>query len=198
MLGSISPFGERARRQRWGVTFTAYLLGSGAAGIVAGAALGALGAAVLGPTGLLGGPALAVLAGVILAGLVFDLRMFGLSLPTTHRQVNEGWLRTYRGWAYGLGFGLQLGLGMVTIVSTSAVYGTFGAALLAGSPETGALIGGTFGVVRAATLIGVARAHRADQLYRVDGRIRRWESPARRLALTLQAALVAVALAALT
>jgi len=44
MLASIHPLGERARRSRWGVTVTAYLLGSVAGGAGAGAALGAVGA----------------------------------------------------------------------------------------------------------------------------------------------------------
>ena len=36
------------------------------------------------------------------------------------RQVNEDWMARYRGWAYGAGFGLQLGLGVVTIVTTAS------------------------------------------------------------------------------
>ena len=37
--------------------------------------------------------------------------------------VHEQWLTRYRGWVYGVGFGAQLGFGLVTII-TSAMAGT--------------------------------------------------------------------------
>src|SRR5438067_2454014 len=43
MLASITPLGERGRHATWGVTVTAFLLGSVLAGLVVGAALGAAG-----------------------------------------------------------------------------------------------------------------------------------------------------------
>jgi hypothetical protein len=196
MLGSISPFGERARRQRWGVTFGAFLLGSVAAGLGLGATLGAAGGAILELVGGRGAPALAVLAAFVVFGLAPDLGAFGLRLPTTHRQVNEDWLHRYRGWVYGLGFGFQLGLGVVTIVSTSAVYATFGAAFLAGSAPGGALVGGAFGFVRGMSLLGVAHVRRPDQVHVIDGRLRRWEPRADRFGLAAQVALVGLAAAA--
>ena len=45
MLASISPFGERARGQRWGVTVAAYTVASTVAGAMLGALLGAVGVA---------------------------------------------------------------------------------------------------------------------------------------------------------
>src|SRR5439155_21261498 len=122
MLGSISPFGERTRRQRWTVTVISYVVASTASGAAVGVLLGLVGRAAI----LVGdlGSALraAVLLAIIVAGVAADARILPYSLPTVHRQVNEEWLGRYRGWVYGAGFGLQLGLGVATIVTTSAVY----------------------------------------------------------------------------
>jgi hypothetical protein len=194
MLGSISPFVERTRRQRWWVTFAAYLIGSTVAGGALGLALGWLGGVAL--DWMAPGARLAALALVVAVGIALDLHAFGWSLPTVHRQVNEDWLHRYRGWVYGVGFGGQLGLGVVTIVTTSAVYATWTAALLSGSALGGALIGGAFGLVRAAVLLVAVRARTADRAYRIDGRLQRWAAPARWAAVAAQGALLAVTAAA--
>jgi hypothetical protein len=195
MLGSISPFGERTRNQRWWVTVVAYLIGSTAAGVAFGAALGLVGSPALSWMGT--AARLAVLGAVVGIGLALDLGAFGRSLPTVHRQVNEDWLHRYRGWVYGLGFGAQLGLGVATIVTTSAVYATWSAALLSGSAAAGALIGGTFGLLRAAVLPLTVTARSPDRAYRIDGRMQHWAAPVRRTAYVLQATLLVAAAAAI-
>src|SRR5215831_2953370 len=151
MLASITPLGERGRHSKWGVTMSAFLIGGAAGGVSAGVALGAAGAglsAVLDRLGIGPGPAapVIVLAGVALLAAAFDLRLLPWSLPTVHRQVDERWLQRYRGWVYGVGFGFQLGLGVVTIVVTAAVYAVLVAAFLTGSPLAGAQIVGVFGL----------------------------------------------------
>jgi cytochrome c biogenesis protein CcdA len=191
MLGSINPLGERARRSRWGVTVAAFAAGAAAAGAAAGAALGALGHAVLG--GVAAGPRIAVLAVVVLVGVAADLGTFGLRLPTTRRQVNEDWLGRYRGWVVGLGFGAQLGVGVSTIVTTSAVYAALIGAVLTGSAGGGLLVGVAFGAARAAPLLGAARAADPARVAGIDRRMRSWERPASRIAVAAQ---VAVATAA--
>ena len=80
-------------------------------------------------------------------------------LPTTKRQVDERWLTRYRGWVYGVGFGFQLGLGLVTVVTSAAIYATFAIALLTGSVGAGALIGLVFGLTRGASIFVAARVH---------------------------------------
>src|SRR5690242_14139999 len=105
--GSITPLGERGRGMRWGVTATACAIGAVIGGALTGAVAGLAGDALLG--GLDSTQALAVLAGACLLGLAADLRLFGTRLPTVRRQVDERWLRKYRGWVYGVGFGFQLG-----------------------------------------------------------------------------------------
>jgi hypothetical protein len=195
MLGSITRLGESGRNARWWVTVTWFAIGALAAGSLAGAVLGLAGS---GLAGALGGRG-AALALVLLAaaGLGLDLHLAGLRLPTVARQVDEAWLVRYRGWVYGVGFGFQLGLGVVTIVTTSAVYLALAAALLTGSPAAGLLIGATFGAARAAAVLPGGWVRRPADLFRVDGLLRRWERPARRGALAGQIAVLASLVAVL-
>jgi len=192
MLGSITPLGERGRNRRWGVTVTAYLIGAAAGGLLIGTLAGVAGtpwADALSVPVRLG-----ILAALLAVGVALDLGLGGLRLPTVRRQVNEDWIARYRGWVVGLGFGVQLGVGVVTVVTTSTVYAALAAAVLSGSWRSGALIGGTFGIVRGASILVVARVRRPEQLARIDATIRRWAAPARRATVGAAAAL-SVALA---
>ena len=128
------------------------------------------------------GTRLGVLAVAAAVGIAFDARLFGLRLPTIRRQVNQDWIATYRGWVVGLGFGFQLGMGIVTIVTTSTVYVMLLAAFLSGGAGAGALIAGTFGLARASILLSVAGVKRPEQLGRVDAVLRRWDADAPRRA----------------
>src|SRR3954470_9223158 len=136
MLSSISPLGERARAARWGLTVTAYVVGSLLGGTAIGAVAGAVGAA-LPRTWLTSPAAVWAVVALLLVGLVLDLRSGSQGPPSWRRQVDEAWLARYRGWVYGLGFGLQLGLGVVTIVTSSTVYATVVLAAVTGSGRTG-------------------------------------------------------------
>jgi hypothetical protein len=162
MLTSISPLGERARGNRWARTATAYVAGSTLGGLTIGSALGGLGA--LHPLPLLVAGALgAVALGAELAGRV----------PTVHRQVDEDWLTRYRGWVYGLGYGAQLGVGVVTIVTSAATYLALALCLLSGSLLSGAAIGGVFGLVRALPLLLLRGADSPAALHRAATRLDR-------------------------
>lgn len=188
MLASITPLGERARGSRWGVTVAFYVASATLAGALAGAAAGLLGSLVWS-----GGEALdaraAVLAGALAVGLALDL---GGRLPTLRRQVNEDWLREYRGWVYGAGFGGQLGLGVTTIVTTSLVYATLLAAFLSAGALRGAAIGAAFGFARGATLLAGARVRQPADLARLHGRIDRWRTAVRGGTLAAQVLLAAL------
>src|SRR5205823_13599949 len=156
MMGSITPLGERGRGRRWGPTVGAYLAGSAMGGAAAGAAAGALGGLVRAAPAASG--QLWVAGAVALAGAVVDAGLVGTPLPSRRlpgprRQVNEEWLTRYRGWVYGAGFGLQLGVGVATIVTTAAIYALLVMAALSGSILVGGLIGLTFGVARALPLL---------------------------------------------
>jgi hypothetical protein len=186
MLASITPLGERGRRSTWGVTVTAFAFGAGAAGAGAGAALGALGNALV-PAG---GRAAAVV-GLLAAAFALDL--LAPAVPGPRRQVNERWLDEYRGWVYGLGYGVQLGLGVTTIVSSAALYAALGAAFLAG-PIGGAVIVGCFGGVRGLTPLAAARVRTPGQLMAVHRGLERWRAPVQRGSLGLLGALCVLAL----
>jgi hypothetical protein len=196
MLGSITPLGERGRSSRWAVTMTSFVLGSTAGGLALGTTLGWLGAAARGAFAWWTPTACLVALGVVaLIGAALDIRLAPVPMPTVRRQVDERWLQRYRGWVYGLGFGVQLGLGVVTIVVTSAVYATFAAAFLSGSTVRGAAIGGLFGLLRAATSFSVARVRDPEQLVRVDARLRRLDGSSRRATVALELGLAVAALA---
>ncbi len=154
MLASITPLGERGRGQRWWLTVTAHVVGSVLGGAAIGAAMGLIGMAI---EGVVGRTALAVLvAAVALVGLLGDSVWNKALLPSPHRQVNEDWLDSFRGWVYGAGFGFQLGLGVVTIITSGAVHVMLAAAAFTGSPLTGAVVGAAFGLVRGLTVLTMA------------------------------------------
>jgi hypothetical protein len=162
MLTSISPFGERARGQRWGTTVTAYIVASTAGGAIVGGALGLVGALTLAWLGTT--RALVALALLALAGLALDHGIAGLRVPGPARQVDENWLTAYRGWAYGAGYGIQLGAAFTTIVAGSITYVAFACALLSANAITGVAIGATFGFVRALPQLLSARATDPNEL----------------------------------
>jgi hypothetical protein len=195
MLSSITPLGERGRGSIWGVTVASFALASTAAGALLGLALGALGSALL--VGVSGEARLAILTIAVAIGLALDLGLGGLQLPTLRRQVNENWLGAYRGWVYGAGFGFQLGLGAVTIVTTSAVYLTLLAALLVADPMAGLIIGGSFGLIRGLAVLPAWRVRTPDRLFGFNARVEALADVARRATpVGLAAILVWAAIAA--
>ena len=189
MLGSITPLGERARGRRWGVTVTAYVMASAFGGVAIGAALGAFGSvATPGVGATLRMLAIAVAAAV---GIVADAHLGGIHVPSVARQVNADWMSRYREWVYGAGFGLQLGLAVVTVVTTSAVYAMLVAAFLSGGVAGGALVAGTFGALRGATILTASGVRRAEQLARVRAALDRWDVPARTGSIAIQGVVAA-------
>jgi len=177
MLSSISPLGERARASRWWVTTTAYVLGSLVGGLALGGLAGLLGSAV--PDSVRSSPwALGLAAALLLLGLALDLRVGGLTLPSWRRQVDEQWLTRYRGWVYGVGFGAQLGFGLVTIITSSTTYAVVLLAFLSGSPVAGLLLGGVFGLVRALPSVLMAGVRDRAALHRIFSTVEKWANPA--------------------
>lgn len=193
MMGSITPLGQRARGSRFWPTATVYIVSSAFAGLLVGLVLGVVGSPLAHT--LSWTARIAILATGTLVGLAADVRLGGLRLPTVHRQVNEEWMLRYRGPVFGAGFGFQLGLGFVTIVSTSAIYATFLAELLVGDVVTAALIGLTFGAARALPIIAVSGVREPRQLGRVQVVLARWGTPVRRAVLWGESALAVAAAA---
>jgi hypothetical protein len=182
MLASINPLVERSRNSRFAVTFIVYVVASTAGGAVLGSALGLAGAALHEAVSWSNVATAVAVAVVGVVALAFDLRAGGLVLPSIRRQVNEDLLADYRGWVYGSVFGFQLGLGVVTIVTTATVYATFALAFLAHSWRAGLLIGAVFGVVRAMPMLLVVHVRDPAQLRETIRRVHGWAAPAQRIA----------------
>jgi sulfite exporter TauE/SafE len=195
MLASINPLGERSRNRTWWVTYSWFVAGSVVAGTLLGALLGGVGAlvdAALGPSST----AVAIVAlGLGAIALVFELHVGDLPLPTVRRQVDEDWIPRYRAWVYAGGFGFQLGLGVVTVVTTATVYLTWAFAVLTGSVVGGAMIGIVFGLGRALPVLLVARADTPGRLRSALQRFSHWAPAARRVATTVTALVPVLALA---
>jgi hypothetical protein len=191
MLTSISPLGERARASRWWLTTSAYVVSS----VVGGLALGLL-TALLGsllPEAWRSSPvAYLVVAVALVVGLLLDLGVAGRRLPSWRRQVDQAWLGRYRGWVVGVGFGAQLGFGLVTIVTSATTYAVALLCLLSGDPAVGLLVGGTFGLVRALPSALMGRVVTREQLWRVLSSV---EDGARAADLVARLSLAAAAVA---
>src|SRR3954464_11674853 len=182
MLTSITPLGERGRGASWRRTVTAYVVASIIGGAAMGAALGAVGRLLhVQDTRW----TLAVAGVLALVAATLDLAG---RLPTVRRQVDETWMTRYRDWVYGAGFGVQLGVGAMTIVASASLYLTWVVELLTANPVLGAVVGGAFGLSRAAPLLGTAHIATAERL---RGAHRRWQGRlplARRGTIGVQAA----------
>lgn len=183
MLSSIHPLGEAGRAQRWWLTVTAHIVGSTLGGAVAAGALGALGTGVAG-LGVGLRARLVLVAAVAAVAVVADARRWPVWLWRPRRQVNEDWLARYRGWVYGGGFGLQLGLGVGTIVTAATVYVSGAAAFAVAHVGAAAAIGAVFGGVRGASVLAARRVERSEHLVELHRRLQR-RAPAGRAAATV-------------
>jgi hypothetical protein len=195
MLGSISPVGETSRNQRWWLTACAHTAASVMAGAAVGTVSGAVGQALALAVPVAVTVRLLALGAVLVAAAVLDAVARG-RLPMWHRQVDERWLTTYRGWVYGAGFGAQLGVGVVTIVASAATYAMLVAAVLSASWHGGLLLGSTFGAIRSVPLLLMAPVRTTDRLYAVTCRVDGWESSMHRLTVAGEGVLAAAVLAA--
>ncbi|MBK5287136.1 MAG: sulfite exporter TauE/SafE family protein [Acidimicrobiia bacterium] len=188
MLASIHPLGERGRGQNYALTVTSYTVGSSVTAAAFGAVLGLLGRLVLTDADSARAGILAVAAAI-----AFGVDRTRWTVPSWHRQVNEDWLADFRGWVYGLGFGAQLGLGVVTIVTTASVYLTWIGAFVTAGPVLGAVVGLAFGFARAVPVLTAGSARDPE---RVSARVRRvhdWAGNFNAVTLTAEATAGAVA-----
>lgn len=190
MLTSINPLGERARKQNFTVTVLFYLIGS----VLGGAAIGLVGGTV-GSILPAGSWRLAAVVGVTIAGAWLDYTEY---VPfSIHRQVDENWLTRYRGWVYGLGFGFQLGLAIVTIITSASVYTTIALAVLVGSVKWGIVIGIAFGVARGLVIFKTTQVHDHSSLRGLMRSLQGGLPNAKRLTVGAQLTMTVAAVAAM-
>lgn len=146
MLSSLTPVGERSRSQRWTVTVMAFTIGNVLGGVAVGAAAGWLGTLLDPPQG----PATLALAAGLVAAVAGDLA--GATPPSLRRQVDRTWMTRYRGWVYGLGYGVQLGTGLVTFITSWATWVWLVALVLVADLRVAMLMGMLHGLVRGLSL----------------------------------------------
>ena len=193
MLSSIHPLGERGKGNRFGVTAGAFLVGA----VLGGASTGAVLALVSIPVGAVTSPtvATAMIALVAVAAAVFERT--GRSLPSVPRQVDENWLNEYRGWVYGAGFGFQPGAGVLTYITTAAVYVALAASVLSGTPLASLGIMTVFGLTRGLTLVPARSIRSPQRLVEFHQRLQRWSPAVRTTSTSVLAASALLAGAAL-
>ena len=184
MLSSITPLGERGHGRRWHVTASWYAAGSTLGGGGVGWLAGLLGSFA----GLSTGVAVTLAAAAVcIAAAGADVFVGGRSLPSWRRQVNENWLVGYRAWVVGGGFGVQLGAGLVTIVTSASTYAVFALAGLTTTAVTGGVVGATFGLARALPVLATRPATTPVALGRLHAVLAAWARPARIATVTVLA-----------
>lgn len=151
MLSSITPLGQRGHRASWKRTVVGFWVGALLAGTATFGLAGAVGELV----GLTGMPTLVSVAVLGLGAVLDGLR---IDPPGPDRQVDENWLGRYRDWVTGIGFGAQLGSGLVTIVTVYAIWALLLVAALVGLPAA-LLLGLTFAVGRSLPLLATSRVN---------------------------------------
>ncbi len=188
LQAQIHPLGEKGRGNVWGITMAAFTIGSMLAGAALTGALGWLGSVLLGSTPA----AIWIVAIIAVAAGLLDLSP---ARPwTPKRQVNENWIRSYRGWVYGAGFGVQLGLGFTVFVMSWGYWAMLVIALLSGSAWLGALLGAAFGLGRGLLLLLSRTSTTPERLAKFHSRMATWRN---RVFRATAAATAAVALVSL-
>lgn len=159
LQAQIHPLGERSRGNVWGVTMGAFTVGSMVAGAALTSLLGFIGGVLIdfGEAAIWIAAALALVAGA--------LDLSPLQPWTPRRQVNENWISRYRGWVYGTGFGLQLGVGFAVFVMSWGYWAMLAIAFVSGSAAVGALLGASFGLGRGMLLLLSRRSTTTERLH---------------------------------
>ena len=155
MLTSINPFGERVKGNRFGLTAGAHILGSLVGGLALALAVGTIGRLAFGSLSV--GTRAAILGVAAMVGVALDL-WFGRSgrrFPSSRRQVDEAWLDEFRGVVYGFGYGVQLGVGVATIIPSAIIWVAIIAMAVQTTMAATLAVGAVFGIVRGLDLLRV-------------------------------------------
>ncbi len=192
MLSSIHPLGERGRRNNFATTAWAFTIGSVVGGAMTGAVVGGIGAA-LDAIVIPDSEQVRLMAVLVVAVVALGFELSGRSLPSVERQVNENWLGEFRGWVYGVGFGVQLGAGVATYVTAAAVLLWLLTMVVVGSIPAAIGIGATFGLVRGSSILFARSITSPERLVEFHRRLHRSVGSVRFLT---RAALAALTLAA--
>jgi hypothetical protein len=149
---TIACAGERSGRSSRGAAALAFALGALVGGAVAFGGLALVGAALHGTAGSV---ALGVAAALAALAAVAEARGVRV-VPQVRRQVPERWRRALPLPVATGGYGVLLGLGVMTFVLTWAVWALLAVCLAVGDPVTGLACGLAFGAGRAVPLVVLA------------------------------------------
>jgi hypothetical protein len=166
VLGTVTPLGERARGNNYRVTAVSLLVGSAIGGVLTGLVTWLVGVMVPLPADL----RRPVLLAAAFAAVAID---FVPGLPSRlglRRQVDDAWVSRYVGWAYGLGFGIQLGTGWATIVSSAQIVVVLAAAFVSGSVVAAVTIWLVFALMRIVPIIAMTAGASTPEALIASGR----------------------------
>lgn len=142
LMNEASRWSIPARFVAWSLV---WIVGHGLGGAVVGGALGRAGSFAF-----VSHESMAlVLLGVSCVVLGFhQVGWIHLRTPHLARQVQRDWMTRLPWSAVALGYGVQLGCGIMTHVTVASTYAALAFAMLSGSASRGAVIMATFGVAR--------------------------------------------------
>ena len=175
MLSSITPLGQRGRGMSWARTVAGFWVGAMLAGAAVFGLAGALGT-------LLGLGRLDPWLSLAVVALAAVLDVARVRPPGPRRQVDEDWLGRYRDWVIGLGFGAQLGVGLVTIIPSWGTWAVLALAAASGLPLA-LFLGAAFGLGRSLLLLSARRVGSPTALATMMQRFNGAEPSARWVAL---------------
>lgn len=179
MYSTLTPLAEEGRgHRRWAPTAGWFVGGAVLGGAVLGS-LGAIGAVLVGRSGLGEPQAVALAAAAFALAFALDEGVLGPALPHHRRQVDERWLDRYRRWVYAGGFGLQIGTGLATYVMTAGVYLVIVLGALTARPAVALAVGVTFGAARGSALLAAVRLDEPGRLRAFHRRFAALERPVR-------------------
>lgn len=160
MAQTISPVVHGGKRHDYRVALLVHTIAATLTGAAIGALLGAAGDAFG-----WGGPAALFALGLVSAVLALrEIFRLPLPLPALRRQVPEWWRAFFAPpVAAGL-YGAGLAVGFLTHLYYGTLVAVAAGALLAADPAQGALIYGTYGLARGASLLAVRRVRDQDEL----------------------------------
>ncbi|MCI0636841.1 MAG: hypothetical protein L0206_23440 [Actinobacteria bacterium] len=173
MVETITPVVHGGRRSRWALVLLVHTAGAVVAAAVFGGVLAVAGSVLGAPWGAAGVALVAATAGAYLAREAFGVPV---PIPQLRRQVPDWW-RTFFPFApAAFLYGLGLGVGFFTYLARGTLVVVAAAAFASGIPEAGALLLGTFGLVRGLTAIVAIRSTNADEGSALVGRLARSSS----------------------
>ena len=178
MLSTITPLGERAKGHSYRSTAGVVRRSAPSSGApTLGAAMGLSGRRRALRSTVGDGDRAVRLRWPPLVAAVSDTGVAGVRLPIHHRQVNERWLDQYRPWVYGAGFGWQIGTGLVTYITTAAVYLMVVLGALTADPAVAFGLGVAFGALRGLAVLLTRQADRPRPAPLVPPPVRRRRGP---------------------